>query len=370
VHFRRVENFGAARVVLRSRAAQLIHLWPPPDWASTDFKRAAQELLEAWAALRASIPPCELLEIARAAERYAERADAPHAVAEARGRQAMTYRNLGRHSEARERLRAARSAVRQPVDPVLDGAFTMVEGTIARRECALDESYRAATKCLAMYRTLYDYTGIALSFQLLGEVAYDLDHANARSLLEQGARAARQGGEALIEADIGLTLGALDMEDGRLVDAESRSQRALEIAGELGAPGWGAEARIQLARITLRRGELAKAENWLLSATSSEASNWSPGLESLVRKAWAELYVKRNEFELARDALLEIHGAPCVVASAYLQLGLAELARHETTAAKQWLTRALTICEGIRLPRLERRVHEALERVKNDAPRD
>ena len=168
-------------------------------------------------------------------------------------------------------------------------------GTVANAQLALDRAVAG------------DHVLVGSASALLGIASWangDLDaaHAAYRAATDSLSRA----GHVADVLGCAITLGDIEMTQGRLTDARLTFEHALDLAAHDAPPLRGAaDMHVGLARVAWERGDLARADEHLRSADELGESAGLPQHPYRWRVAMAQLRAARGDTAAAADLLTE-----------------------------------------------------------------
>ena len=168
-------------------------------------------------------------------------------------------------------------------------------GTVANAQLALDRAVAG------------DHVLVGSASALLGIASWangDLDaaHAAYRAATDSLSRA----GHVADVLGCAITLGDIEMTQGRLTDARLTFEHALDLAAHDAPPLRGAaDMHVGLARVAWERGDLARADEHLRSADELGESAGLPQNPYRWRVAMAQLRAARGDTAAAADLLTE-----------------------------------------------------------------
>lgn len=152
-----------------------------------------------------------------------------------------------------EALQAARDAGDTPGELSVLLRLAAVNRQIGR----LGVAGQILDKAGPLASTPSDHARLALDRGLLALAAADVKPAEAR--FQEAFEGAQQAGDAALAANAALDLGLARLARGRDADARKALDGALALYGPLGDRGGQASARVQLARLDRRAGQLPQA---------------------------------------------------------------------------------------------------------------
>jgi len=174
--------------------------------------------------------------------------------------------------------------------------------------------------------------------------------AEARPLLEESAEEARDAGYAPLEMLVQSDLGTVCRNLGPLAAAEEHSNRALELARQLGDRGNEAIVLTQLARLRLAQARPDEALAACESAAALASDLASPPLQLVALTVRAEYDVSRGDERAARACYEQALALPCTPwrrANLLGALGDVEMSLGDTLSAASHYREAASLANHV-----------------------
>jgi class 3 adenylate cyclase/tetratricopeptide (TPR) repeat protein len=223
--------------------------------------------------------------------------------------------HVGEYSSARQYLNESLQFKRESGDRYGEGITLTNLGIISYNLGDLMESRTYFDLCLQICQEIGDREGEASARNGLGDVAAYLgEYPQAREAYEQGLSICQQIGDRQGESDLLASLARLSVHVGEVQAALAYSQQALEIAREVGGQREEGRALLYLGHTFLEMGHLVEAA---AAYKQSAELHQEPGLRPLINDALAGLArieLRRGDLALALGYMeeimrsLEVHG--------------------------------------------------------------
>ena len=169
----------------------------------------------------------------------------------------------------------------------------------------LDEGHRLAREAMDLYRRLELIPEMTLVGVQLGMVRrYQGALAEARSLLEQGAHAAREAvGNAYVEGWAHHELGMLLLDQGELSRARSHLERSLALRQDRGLRAFTGETQLSLATLTVAEERPEEALSIAEQALANFVEQHNPTKEGLAHAIVAQVLLAQEDPAAALEAI-------------------------------------------------------------------
>jgi serine/threonine protein kinase/tetratricopeptide (TPR) repeat protein len=169
----------------------------------------------------------------------------------------------------------------------------------------LDEGLRLVQEAADIYRRLELIPDMTLLGVQLGMVRrYQGALAEARSLLEQGAQAAREAvGNAYVEAWAHHELGLLLLDQDELTGARSHLERSLALRQGRGLRAFTGETQLSLAKLAVAEGNLEEAFSLAEQTLAAYAEPHNPVKEGLAHAIMAQVLLAQEKPAAALEAI-------------------------------------------------------------------
>jgi tetratricopeptide (TPR) repeat protein len=195
---------------------------------------------------------------------------------------ALNFRSLialyrGDHRVARECLEESIPISVELGDAVPIGASKRALGGVLLYTGDLEGASRVFGESLDAYRAVSNALAVAVVSANLAEARRLLsEHAEARALLEESSRLAREADSTSVEAYVSLILGRTLSDVGDLAGAVETFRRAVELNSKIDNDGGLVEALENGARLLVAAGEGSLARRAMGAATRRRRESGSP----------------------------------------------------------------------------------------------